>query len=277
MAAYDACIFAAVLVIGICVYKRRAIARRNIRAYYSTLGLILITTALLSIYAIVKFFDLSSFWPQFFLTLLTIAVISSAVMVAEANTYRYQMSFPCATICCFCPVFFLCLLTFCILINSLAWEESEPSYKTYLGTYGFPCLVWLGKYLIACILISAFTPFTFWVLENRQLQIQQVPFITSAQVTEFAVKELEVVLRFVLLLGSMTIVYWVYFLVFGDVPRLLSNAFMIQVSCVGGGALSRLLPKDKQHTISDDNEVLNNSFSALISLACIASASQLIP
>jgi hypothetical protein len=277
MAGYDACIFAAVLVIGICVYKRRAIAKRNIRAYYNTLGLILITTALLSIYAIVKFFDLSSFWPQFFLTLLTIAVISSAVMVAEANTYRYHTSFPCATICCFCPVLFLCLLTVFILINSLVWEETEPSYKAFLGTYGFPCLVWLGKYLVACILISALTSSTFWVLENPPLQIQQVPLITSAQVTEFAVKELEVIVSSASHIGCMAIVYWVYFLVFGDVPGLLSNAFMMQVSCVVGSALSRLLPKDKQHTLNDGDEVLNNSFSAFISLACIASASQLIP
>jgi hypothetical protein len=269
-------LYTTVLAIVILAYTVSAIAKsRTTLDYYSRLGFTVITAALFSIYTLAKFFDLSSLWPQFFLTLLTISIISSVVMVAE--TYQDPLSsFPYTAVCCLCPGFLLCLLTVCILTISLVWEDTEPTYKAYLVTYGFPCFVWLCKYLIACILISAFSALAGFGFEGNQLQIQQAPNNTWAQVTEFVVKEMKLVMRLLLLVACMALVYWVFSLVFGDVPGMLSISFLLQVSCVGGGALSRLLLKDKQNSINELFEVFSNSFSALTSLAFIASASQLI-
>jgi hypothetical protein len=191
-------------------------------------------------------------------------------LIREANANRYYQTYE-ATLCCsICPCITLLLLTTSAFIMSII-NDSETTYDSFLYEHGMTILIWSAKYISAFIICWLSGASTVMLFPNVNYQVDKGTFRNSTQVTEFALSELLIILKCLMLLGGMQLGYWLHSLVFSDEPYLFMYVLFIEVSMTGGIALTRLLPKDKQTLIPEHEEVVGNSYAFFCSLLTFSS------
>jgi hypothetical protein len=155
-------------------------------------------------------------------------------------------------------------------------DDSETTYASLLYHYGMTMLIWLAKYISAyflCMFIVIFEP----LFRNVNLRPGKVIFKSSKQVTEYVLSELFLIMKVLLVLGSMWLCYWLYSLVFSNEPYVLKYVLLMEVSMLGDEGLMRLSQKNDIHRVMNkEMEKFSNTFAFFTSLLILSSGLHLI-
>jgi hypothetical protein len=255
------------LVVGACICIANI---RSSSSCYTLLGFIGVVGGGTGVSCVAIYLDLSTLWPQFFLISGLILCVSSCCLIGESATNRHYQTYEASICCCVCPCIILLLFTTFAFIMSII-SDSDTTFASLLYEYGMPVLIWLAKYISAFIICWLSGGSIVMLFPNVAFRLDKLSFRNSTQVTEFALSELYLIMKFLLLLGGMRLSYWLHSLVFADEPYLFMYVLFIEVSITGGAALTRLLPRDKQQVIAEDLEVITNSFAFFGSLLTLIS------
>jgi len=233
------------------------------KIFGNSIALVVLSACSYCIYYICSAMELNYLLPQFIICAAVIMSMSSCCYFYETSQ-EYSFSFPATLVCCIYPSVILVLFSALVFVVSIS-EGDDETYWTFIYKFGFPFFVWLCKYITTIAMLWASGAFILLAFPRIELNLNKSPATEAIQVTEFAFKELVTISKTIGVISVMGVSYWVFTLIFSDVPYVLSYGLIIELSFTGGVGLCRLLIKDGQSSVPKP-KVLYNTCAFLTSM-----------